>query len=194
MDFDLRLVLALCTGIGLAAATGLRAFLPLFALGLAARFGVVPLHDGAGWMTSDVALWSLGAATVVEILGDKVPIVDHALDAIGTVLRPAAAFVGGYAALAGWGEPWAPLAALVFGGGALAVHAAKSKVRVGSTVATAGAANPFLSAIEDVFSAVLTLFAVLLPLFVLAVVLVLVWWVSRRRARTPATASQAPTP
>ena len=31
-----------------------------------------------------------GLATLIEIVGDKIPAVDHALDALSTLLRPAA--------------------------------------------------------------------------------------------------------
>src|SRR4051812_11875961 len=122
---DVGLALALLSGIGIAAACGLRAFLPLFVVGLAAHAGILHLHAGSEWLASDKALWALGAATLFEIAGDKIPVVDHALDAVGTVLRPAAALVGGFAVLRGWGEPWAGLATLVFGVGAFAVNAAK---------------------------------------------------------------------
>src|SRR5689334_1935298 len=143
------ILLALVSGIAIAAACGLRAFLPLLLLGLAARFGLIHLRPGAEWMAGDTALWALGIAAVLEVVSDKVPVVDHALDAIGTLLRPAAAWLGSFAVLAGWGSPWAQIAALVLGAGALAVHGLKAKTRLGSTVATAGHANPLLSVLED---------------------------------------------
>lgn len=180
---NVQMGLALLSGIGIAAACGLRAFLPLLAVGLAARAGWIPLNDGSRWLVSDPALWALGVATVLEIAGDKVPVVDHALDAVGTVLRPAAAWVGGYALLAGWGEPWAQIASLLFGAGALAVHVAKAKTRLGSTVVTAGHANPVLSVAEDATSLGLLAAAILAPLVALALVILLVWLARRFRRR-----------
>ena len=143
------LLLALVSGIAIAAACGLRAFLPLLALGLAARFGLFHLRPGAEWMAGDPALWALGIATVLEIASDKVPVVDHVLDVVGTLLRPVAAWLGAFAVLQGWSSPWAQIAALVLGAGALAVHGVKAKTRLGSTLATAGHANPLLSVLED---------------------------------------------
>ncbi len=177
------LLLALVSGIAIAAACGLRAFLPLLALGLAARFGVFHLRPGAEWMASDPALWALGIATVLEIASDKVPVVDHALDAVGTLIRPAAAWLGAFAVLQGWGSPWAQIAALVLGAGALAVHGIKAKTRLGSTVATAGHANPLLSVLEDSGVLVLVAAAILAPLLALALVMVLAWGIGRWRAR-----------
>src|SRR5205085_9850019 len=100
-------IIALFTGVGIAAACGLRAFLPLLAVGVAARAGLIHLHAGSEWLAGDRALWALGVAAALEIAGDKIPVVDHALDAIGTLLRPVAAAVGAYAVLQGWGAPWA---------------------------------------------------------------------------------------
>jgi len=176
---DWGLLLALVSGVAIAAACGLRAFLPLFVVGLAARNGFLSLGSGSQWLTSDQALWALGVATVLEIAGDKIPIVDHALDAIGTVLRPAAAWVGGFALLHGWGEPWAGLLSLVLGVGAFAVNAAKAKARLGSTAVTLGHANPALSVAEDATSLGLLAAAILAPLAALVLVVLLVWLVQR---------------
>jgi hypothetical protein len=181
------LLLALVSGIAIAAACGLRAFLPLLALGLAARFGILHLRSGAEWMAGDPALWALGIATVLEVVSDKIPVVDHALDAVGTLIRPAAAWLGAFAVLQGWGSPWAQIAALVLGAGALAVHGVKAKARLGSTVATAGHANPLLSVLEDSGVLVLVAAAIFVPLLALALVVLLVWLVRRwRRRRTAA--------
>ena len=180
------ILLALVSGVAIAAACGLRAFLPLLLLGLAARFGLIHLRPGAEWMAGDTALWALGIAAVLEVVSDKVPVVDHALDAIGTLLRPAAAWLGSFAVLSGWGSPWAQIAALVLGAGALAVHGLKAKTRLGSTVATAGHANPLLSVLEDSGVLVLVAAAILVPLVALALVLALAWAVARWRARRAA--------
>jgi hypothetical protein len=121
---------------------------------------------------------------VLEILADKVPVVDHALDAIGTVVRPAAAWIGAYAVLQGWDAPWAQIISAVLGAGALAVHGIKAKGRLGSTALTLGHANPLLSALEDLAALGLVAAAILLPLAVLLVVLPIVLWARRRRTRT----------
>ena len=180
-----HLLLALASGVAIAAACGLRAFLPLLAIGLGARFGLLSLRPGAQWLASDPALLALGIAAALEIAGDKLPVVDHALDAVGSVLRPAAAWLGAYAVLEGWGSPWAQIAALVLGGGALAVHGVKSTVRLGSSALTAGHANPVLSALEDAGAAALVACAILLPLAALALVLLGAWAARRWRRRKP---------
>jgi len=177
------LLLALASGVAIAAACGLRAFLPLFAVGLAAHVGWLHLHHGSEWLASTGALWALGTAAVLEIVADKVPIVDHALDAVGTLLRPLAAVAASFAVLSGWGEPWAGLVSLALGAGALAVQGAKAKVRLGSSALTLGHANPLLSTAEDATSIGLLVTAILVPVVSLVLVALLLVWLARAAGR-----------
>jgi uncharacterized membrane protein len=183
MTFDPMLVLALASGIVVSAACGLRAFLPLLVVGFAGRLGWIPLKDGMHWLETTPALVCFGAATVVEIAGDKIPIVDHMLDTIGTAIRPVAAWIAGIAVLAHWGSPWAQIAGVAFGGSALAVHALKAKARLGSTALTLGHANPLISGAEDLTTLGLLALAILAPLVALAIVVALVVALLRRRRR-----------
>lgn len=186
-------VFALLAGVGIAAACGLRAFLPLAAVGLAGRLGWLQLAPTAAWMTTDLALLALGTATVLEIVGDKIPVVDHVLDTIATLIRPVAAAFGSYALFIHWPAPWGQIAAVVLGGGALLVHAAKAKLRLGSTAVSAGAANPVLSTLEDLVAFGLLAAAILAPVIVgVAVIALLVALFSRSRRRTAHTASPNP--
>jgi hypothetical protein len=181
---DVPMLLALASGVALAASCGLRAFLPLLAVGLAARFGLLELRPGLEGLANAPALWALGTATVLELAADKVPLLDHALDAIGTVVRPVAAWVASYAVLRGWPTPWAPLLALALGSGALVVHGAKAHARLGSTALTLGHANPLLSAAEDVTTLLLVAAAVLLPLAALLLAALVLLVATRRHRRT----------
>jgi hypothetical protein len=166
----LELLLAFFAGIGIAAASGLRAFLPLLALGLAQRFGVIELRSDSAWLAMNPVLVSLAVATVVELLADKIPIVDHALDVIATFLRPAAAWLGAFAILGGWPAPLRLLAATLLGGGALAIHALRAKLRLGSTSLTLGHANPLISIAEDAVAIGLLLAALFVPLILIPLV------------------------
>ena len=78
-------------GIGLAAATGFRVFLPLLIAALAARFGHLPLNDTFGWLATAPALFTLGSAAVLETLAYYIPGVDHALDVIASPVAVVAA-------------------------------------------------------------------------------------------------------
>jgi hypothetical protein len=174
--------------LGLAAAAGLRAWLPLLVAGGAARLGVAVLGPSFAWLASWPALSLLGVATVIEIAGDKIPVVDHVLDAVGTFIRPLTGTVAAAAALVHVDDP---LIALVLGlvvgaPAALAPHVAKSTLRGVSTGTTAGLANPFLSLLEDALSLFIAVLAFLVPLLAVLFVVAGAWlawrWLGRRRA------------
>lgn len=143
------LLASLCVGLALAASCGLRAFMPLLAAGLAGRMGFQPLGESFAWLQETPALIALSVAVLVELVADKVPALDHALDAIQTPVRTVAGAVALAAVLAPC-PTWAKvLLGLVGGGAALGVHATKAAIRVGATSTTAGVANPFVSLLED---------------------------------------------
>ncbi len=189
----LPFVLAAVAGTAIAAACGLRAFLPLLALAAGVRLGLVQVDDSMRWIGEAPAILALTTATVLELLADKVPALDHALDATLTFVRPAAAALAAWAGFAGLHPALGVTAALVLGAGAFGVHATKSKVRLGSSVTTLGTANPVLSFVEDAIALVISLLAILAPLVALALlVLGLVLLVRRiRRRRERRTADRA---
>ena len=91
MAFSLESLIAVAIGIGLAAATGFRIFLPLLLAGLAARWGHLQLAEGFQWLSSSGPLIALGTASVVEVGAYYSPVVDHVLD---VVAGPAAVLAG----------------------------------------------------------------------------------------------------
>lgn len=190
-DTVLTILVSLLAGVALAAATGFRAFLPLLIVSVAARLGLVQLHEGLEFLSGNAALAALAVAAVVEMAADKIPVVDHALDAISVVVRPGAAVLAGVALFADLPEPVAAGLAVVMGVIALGANLEKAKVRAGSTVLTAGVGNPFLSVFEDVVSGILALLAVLAPILAALAALglaLLVWRVVRRLRRRGAPA------
>lgn len=193
-------------GTGLATAAGLNAWMPLLVLGLADRFlPAVELPAAWAWLSSDLALWIMGALLVIEIIADKIPAVDSVNDAIQTFVRPAAGGVvfgaGTSAQTVDVADPaafftdtaWVPiLIGVVI---ALAVHGVKAAVRPAANIATGGMAAPVISTVEDVSSFALAVLAIVVP--VLAVLLILAAAVAvaivlrrrrRRRAREQASA------
>src|SRR4029078_9599728 len=143
--------------IGLAACAGLRAWLPLLFAGLLTRAGWLQVGPSFQFIASNRALLLFGLATLIEVLADKVPALDHALDALSTVLRPAAASL---LAASVFGDFVDPLTAVILGvvvgaPTSLVPHAAKSPLRLASTTFTAGLANPILSLLEDVMAVAL---------------------------------------
>ncbi|MCA9729231.1 MAG: DUF4126 domain-containing protein, partial [Candidatus Eisenbacteria bacterium] len=101
----LEIFASILAGIALAAAAGLRAFLPLLLVNIGARLGWVHLNPEMSFLASDIALVALLVATILEISADKIPIVDHLLDVSATVLRPAAGILAGMAMVSDLPQP-----------------------------------------------------------------------------------------
>jgi len=174
-------VFELLTGTGLAVAAGLNAYIPLLVLGLGGRMlDFVELPAAWSWLENEWVLVILGVLLVIEIVADKIPIVDSVNDWIQTVVRPASggiAFGTGSASdTAVVTDPasffsssaWVPVAlGIVL---ALGTHLAKMAVRPALNAVTAGVAAPVVSTAEDLSSVILSLLALLLPILVIVAV------------------------
>lgn len=177
-------IMALLIGIGLAAAAGLRVFLPLFGLSLASLFGGLHLSPDMQWLARPETATALGAATLLEIGGYYFPLVDHLLDAVAAPAAVIAGTLATAALLTGVDEPglkWA-LALIAGGGAAGLVQAGSMLTRVASTATTGGLGNPVVATGEWMGSLLLTVLAILAPLLgLLLLVAVAVWLIRRRR-------------
>ena len=56
-------LLSLFAGVGLAAATGFRVFVPLLGVSVAGNLGILPLASNFEWLSSPVAMGALAIAT-----------------------------------------------------------------------------------------------------------------------------------
>jgi hypothetical protein len=197
-------VLEALTGTGLAASAGLNAYIPLVTMGLLARYtDAIDLPTGWSWLSNGWTLLILLVLLAIEVVADKVPVVDHVNDVIQTVVRPTA---GGLAFGAGsssqtvtvsdpgsffGSHQWVPIAAGVVI--ALVVHGVKAASRPVVNTTTAGFGAPVASTAEDIGSVVMSVLAILLPILVLvglvAMVFAAVWVVRRRRRRKAVSAS-----
>ena len=180
---------AVLLGLGLAASSGLRAFLPLLMLAIAAHWKVlpVPLSPSFEWLGSPLALAALSVATVVEFAGDKIPLIDHGLDAAGTFIRPLAGTLAAAAVLQTRDPTTATLLGLVIGAPiAFGVHGAKAGTRGVSSATTLGVANPVVSVFEDITAFLVSLLALLAPLLVplMLICLGVVGWKAVKLAKT----------
>ncbi len=173
-------------GIALAAAAGLRAFLPLLVLSLAARGGLVELSPSFEWLESTPALITFAVAVTLEILSDKIPVVDNVLDQFGGYIKPVAATILASSLFTSMDPLLAIVLGLIAGAApAAAVHSAKSAIRLGSTAFTFGSGNLFLSILDDLFSFFGSVIAVLAPFLAaaLAIVLISIIWRMRKIKR-----------
>jgi hypothetical protein len=165
-------IIALATGLGLATASGLNAYLPLLTIGIFARMGWIQLAEPFGFLTNIFVLLIIAALAALDFVGDKVPAVDSALHAGGLIISPIA---GAILALASQGDVASvnPLlvgiAGIVAAGG---THAARAAVRPVVTAATAGTGNTVVSAVEDGASLGLSILAIALPIIALIVAVI----------------------
>jgi hypothetical protein len=204
----LQIFTALCAGLGLSAACGLRVFLPLFVVSIAVRADMLVVGPSFEWLGATPAIVLFGTATVVEIVGFLVPWVDHALDLLAAPLAAIAGavlmtsqldvMIPGDVSSALQATPllhpavtWS-LGIIVGATAASGVEAASIAGRVSSSVLTIGWLNPIYGMAETVLAMIVTLLSVWLPilaggmvLLLLPIVLFAVWrilaWRSKQR-------------
>jgi hypothetical protein len=181
-------ILSIGIGIGLAAATGMRVFVPLLVLGVSARMEWLPLSDGFQWLSSWPAIGALAIAAALEIGAYYVPLIDNFLDLIAGPL----AVVAGIVATAAVVSDLPPMVrwslAIVAGGGtAGVVQTVMSVVRLKSTTLTAGFGNFFVASFELIAAFVASLLAIVAPaIAILAVIGMLMLFLMWARKRTSA--------
>ena len=185
-------VLGVLGAFGLSASAGLNAYIPLLVVSLLAKFTdtitlSVPYNALESWWTIGVLI----VLSAIEIIADKIPVVDHANDVVQSFIRPTAGAIL-FAASANVITHISPVLSLICGlliAGS--VHATKSLVvRPTVTVTTAGLGDPVVSTAEDVFAVIVSVLSVLLPIVMLIIVILttwlVIWWIRRRKAKKEA--------
>jgi hypothetical protein len=195
-------MLATLTGLGLSAAAGLNAYIPLLLVGVVARYtDVVTLPPDFAWIENEWVIGVVALLLLAEVVLDKVAVVDHLNDVVQTFVRPA---VGGviFAATAAaqqvdaspWmrEHPWVGWLAGVAVAGL--VHAGKAGAHPVVNATTLGVGTPVVSTAEDATSLGLSLIALFAPVLVvvglllIALGMVLGFRRLRRRRRPPVPA------
>lgn len=182
------------TGLGLATSAGLNAYIPLLSLGVLARFtGLLDLPDSWRWLENGWVLAILAVLLAIEVVADKIPIVDHFNDVVQTVIRPTS---GGLAFGAASGaqtamvkdpgsfftsHQWVPIAVGV--AVSLTVHGMKATARPVVNATTAGFGAPVVSVLEDITSVIGSIIAIVMPILVLVFIVLLTWLFARMLRR-----------
>ena len=180
----LDIAVSIALGVGLAAATGFRVFLPLLVASVAAYTGHLQLSESFTWLGTLPAVMMLGVAAVVEVLAYYIPAVDNLLD---TITTPTALVAGTLVAAATITNlppvvKWAT--AIIAGGGVTGItQATTALLRAKSTVLTGGLGNPVLSTLELVGALLLAVLALVAPLLAIALVVVFIGFAVRRARR-----------
>jgi len=171
-------------GIGLAAATGFRVFLPMFAVSLATYMGWIPMNENFHWLAGLPTLITTGIATVVEILAYYIPYVDHLLDTMSVPLATIAGSVMFASQFADIGTfpQWA-LALIAGGGTAAAISSGFAGTRAASTATTGGLGNSVVATTETAGAGIMSFLAIAAPLiaFIIAIILIVVVLVLGRK-------------
>jgi hypothetical protein len=183
------LLTGIFTAFGLSASAGLNAYIPLLLVGLLARYtNLINLNQPWDTLANPWIILLLCLLVIVEMLADKIPVVNHINDLIQTLIRPAAGAIA-FAASANVVTDVSPVLALAAGLlVAGTVHVAKAgALRPAITATTGGAANIPVSIAEDVVSTVLSILAILMPLLIGTLLIVfaafLIYWIYRRSSR-----------
>lgn len=172
--------LGLFLGIGLAAASGFRVFLPLFALSLVIHFnlgdylGLGLLSDSFNWLGSTLALIVLGIATLVEIIAYYLPFIDNLLDTLAIPLAGIAGTIMVASQMVDMPQVVVWTLAIIAGGGtASLISGTMATARAASTGTTAGLGNAAVSTTETGASVVMTFVSFVVPILAFILVLVL---------------------
>ncbi|WP_219974316.1 DUF4126 domain-containing protein [Rubrobacter xylanophilus] len=166
---------------GLAAAAGMRAFLPLAVVALFAQLGLLGLHGAVEEYLGWGMVGGLAALAVLEVVLEKVRGLYRALNAVQVPVRAVSGAVLFYSVLDG-ALGW--LVAGFFIAGAVALL--RAWLRPPAAEAAAGVSPWFMSAAEDVVSlvgGVLAVFVPFVPLLLVAFLLLFFYRVRRRRSR-----------
>jgi hypothetical protein len=187
----------LLTGFGLAMPAGLNAYIPLLAVAVADRyFGLIHLNSPYDVLATPGGIALISVLLLVELLADKIPVVDHVNDLINSVIRPAAGAVlmmASTEAVSYINPVFAMFLGLAVAG---SVHAVKAGVRPVVTASTGGVGNPIVSAGEDGVAIGLSVIALVAPILIVLVLaaqsaLVVYLLRERRRRRIERHRSQA---
>ena len=178
---DTLQLLALAAALGWA--SGLRAFLVMFAVGAAGLAGWVQLPPGLQPLASPVAVGITGLLAFLEFVGDKIPGVDSLLDFISTLLRiPAGAVLA--ASVFGLDHGFVAALAAVAGGGLATVsHGTKLSTRAAINTSPEPFSNIGASFGEDALVLGGLWLAWAHPVvffFALALVLIAMVWLARK--------------
>lgn len=169
-------VLSAFIGIGLAAATGFRVFLPLFAVSLSTHLGWIAAGDNFMWLSGWPTLVATGVAMVAEIAAYYIPVVDHLLDTLSVPIATIAGsvlFASQFTEMGSFAQ-WS-LALIAGGGTAAVISSGFAGTRAVSTATTGTLGNSAVATTETFGAGVMSFLALAAPViaFVFAVLLLI---------------------
>ena len=184
MPFDGSVLFSIALGLGLAAATGFRVFVPLLVAGLAARADYIPLLDSFAWIQGTPALLALGTAALIETLAFYIPGVDHLLDVLAGPLAIVAGVLASASVMVDLpAEVRWPIAIIAGGGVAGITKTTAALLRAKSTALTGGLGSPVVSTAETASAATVSVLAIFAPILCVVAALAVAIYVFRKLRR-----------
>jgi hypothetical protein len=181
---DLPQLIALAAALGFA--SGLRLYAVLLAVGLVGHFHLAPLPSGLEVLSNPLVMGAAVFLVLVELLADKIPMVDSLWDTVHTFIRIPAGAALAASVIGGDQTAWTVVAALLGGSLAATSHFAKAGTRAVVNTSPEPFSNVIVSTLEDFGVGALLWLAFTHPMIAAAVVLVLVVvavWMVRTLAR-----------
>ena len=182
--------------LGASFASGINLYATVATLGLLQRFEVIALPPSLAVLSHPIVLGIAIALYLIEFVADKIPVVDHVWDAIHTFVRPPAAALLAYAAVApavgatsAVPEVWRIGAALLAGSIAFTAHSTKAATRGAVNASPEPFSTAAVSFAEDLLAVGLAWLAVTNPAVAIVVVVLLlaasiaILWILVRFAR-----------
>ncbi|MCC6649667.1 MAG: DUF4126 domain-containing protein [Candidatus Eisenbacteria bacterium] len=169
---DLAQLIALAAALGFA--SGLRLYAVLLAVGLVGHFHLAALPSGLEVLSNPLVIGAAAFLVLVELLADKIPMVDSLWDTVHTFIRIPAGAALAASVIGGDQAAWTVVAALLGGSLAATSHFAKAGTRAVANTSPEPFSNVILSTLEDFGVGALLWLAFTHPLIAAVVVLVLV--------------------
>ncbi|MBI4410627.1 MAG: DUF4126 domain-containing protein [Gemmatimonadetes bacterium] len=139
--------------VGASFAAGLNLYATVALLGVASRLGWIPdLPPTLQGLENGLVIASASGLYLVEFVVDKVRHVDSLWDTIHTFIRPSAAALLSFAALAAAPLPWQLAGGLLGGAIALAAHGGKAGLRLALNASPDPVSRALISTAEDVLA------------------------------------------
>jgi hypothetical protein len=160
----MEVLLGAITGIGLSAACGFRIFVPLLAINLGARYGLLHVAPDLQWIGSELALIAFSIATALEIFAYYIPWLDNLLDAISSPVSVIAGTIATASLITDLPPSFRWILAIIAGGGAAGIiQGASTAIRAKSSLATGGMGNVVVATVELAGSVITAASAIMIP-------------------------------
>jgi len=145
-------ILLLSSSLGYGTFSGVNLYLATFLTGLAIKYDLLQVHDKFQNLEVLANPWIIGASGLmygIEMVADKIPVLDSLWDTVHTGIRPIGAMAVVLSCLGTVSVEWAVLSALLAGTASATTHTAKLGTRLVANASPEPVSNVVLSLGED---------------------------------------------